>query len=84
MATEDGSENTISSILSTDEVENQIALDRAANPLYDSLLFAPIKKWRNGVAERTGFNWSLDYSALFVGVNSSPGEDNAAGGMVRF
>lgn len=83
MATEDGSENTISPILSTDEVENQIGLDRAVNPLYESLLFAPIKKWKNGAAERTGFNWGLDYSALFVGVNSSPGEDNAAGGMVR-
>ena len=70
--------------LSTDEVENQIALDREVNPLYESRLLGPLKDWRDGVAEKTGFNWSLDYSALFMRVNSSPGEDNAAGGMVRF
>ena len=70
--------------LSTNEVENQIALDREANPLYESHLFAPLKKWRDGVAEKTGINWSLDYSALFMSVNNSPGKDNAAGGMVRF
>jgi porin len=69
---------------STDEVENQIEMDRKANPLYESKLFAPIHEWKNGVAERTGFNWSLDYSALFMGVSGSPGEDQASGGMVRF
>jgi porin len=81
-------ENTLDSNvrprLSTDEVENQITLDRKANPLYESKLFAPLRKWRDGVAEKTGFNWTLDYSALFMGVSDSPGEDNASGGMVRF
>ena len=70
--------------LSTDEVENQIKLDREVNPLYESRLFRPIKEWRSGVAERTGFNWSLDYSAVFMGVSDSPGEDSAGSGMVRF
>jgi porin len=70
--------------LSTDEVENQIKLDREVNPLYESRLFRPIKEWRSGVAERTGFNWSLDYSAFFMGVSDSPGEDSAGSGMVRF
>ncbi len=70
--------------LSTDEVENQISMDREANPLYESKLLAPIHRWKNGVAERTGFNWSLDYSALFIGVSDSLGEDNASGGIVRF
>ncbi len=77
-------ENTVRPRLSTDEVENQINLDREANPLYESRLFAPIKEWKNAVAEKTGFNWSLDYSAFFVGVSDSPGEDNASSGMVRF
>ena len=70
--------------LSTDEVENQIELDKEANPLYESKLLAPIKEWKNSVAERTGFNWSLDYSALFMGVSDSLGEDNASGGIARF
>jgi porin len=70
--------------LSTDDVENQIILDRNVNPLYESKLFAPVHAWKNGVAERTGFNWSLDYSALFMGVSDSLGIDNASGGMIRF
>jgi porin len=78
------SESKIRPRLSTDEVENQITLDHKVNPLYESRLFAPLKEWRNGVAEKTGFNWSLDYSAAFMGVNNSPGEDNAGSGMVRF
>ena len=45
---------------------------------------AILHDWKNGIAERTGFNWSLDYSALFMSVNDSPGEDTASGGMVRF
>ena len=70
-------------LLSTDQVENQIELDKKANPLYESKLLAPIQEWKNGVAERTGFNWSLDYNALFMGVSDSLGEDNASSGVVR-
>jgi len=70
--------------LSTDEVENQIKLDRKANPLYESRLLKPIKNWKSKVAEQTGFNWSLDYNALFMGVSDSLGEDNASSGVVRF
>jgi hypothetical protein len=70
-------------LLSTDEVENQIIMDRRVNPLHKSIILAPIKKWKKQVAEETGFNWNLDYTALFVGVNDSPGEDSASSGMVR-
>jgi porin len=71
-------------LLSTDEVENQIIMDRRVNPLHKSIILAPIKKWKNQVAEETGFHWSLDYTALFTGVSESPGEDSAGSGMVRF
>jgi porin len=81
---EAGGDRTIRPRLSTDEVENTITLDRTANPLYESKLLAPVRKWRDGVAEKTGFNWSLDYSALFMGVSTSPGEDQAGSGIVRF
>ena len=77
-------EGNIQPRLSTDQVENQITLDRKANPLYESRLLAPIHDWKNEVARKTGFNWSLDYSALFMGVDGSPGEDNASSGVVRF
>jgi porin len=83
-AAEIDSDNTIRLRLSPNEVENQITMDRETNPLYESRLLAPIHEWKNGVAKKTGFNWSLDYSALFLGVSGSPGEDNASGGMVRF
>jgi porin len=83
-AVETTPESNIRPRLSTNEVENQIALDRKANPLYESRLLSSIRKWRDGVGEKTGFNWSLDYTALFMGVSDSPGEDNASSGMVRF
>lgn len=70
--------------LSTDQVENQIVLDKKANPLYESRLLKPIQNWKSRVAEQTGFNWSLDYNALFMGVSDSLGEDNASSGVVRF
>ncbi len=59
-ASEEASGNNIRPRLSTDEVENQITMDREANPLYESRLLAPLHEWKNGVADRTGFNWSLD------------------------
>lgn len=83
-AAETKTDNTISPLLATDEVENQIALDRKANPLYESHLFSSIKQWRDRVAEESGFHWGLDYSALYMRVNNSLGEDKAASGMVRF
>jgi len=83
-AAENTPESNVRPRLSTNEVENQITLDREVNPLYESHLLSPIRKWRDGVAEKTGFNWSLDYSAVFMGVSDSLGEDNASGGMVRF
>ena len=83
-ASEGDSDSNLRPLLSTDEAENRITLDREANPLYKSKLLAPIRKWKNQVAEKTGFNWSLDYTAFFVGVSDSPGEDSASSGMVRF
>jgi porin len=77
-------ENSFQPRLSTDQVENQITLDRQANPLYESRLLKPIHEWKDKVAEKIGFNWSLDYSALFMGVEGSPDEDNAGGGTARF
>lgn len=74
LASEDISESNIRPRISTDEVENQITLDREANLLYESRLLAPIHEWKNGVAKKTGFNWSLDYSALFMGGKRQPGE----------
>jgi porin len=83
-AAENTPESNVRPRLSTNEVENQITLDREVNPLYESRLLSPIRKWRDGVGEKTGFNWSLDYTALFMGVSDSPGEENASSGMVRF
>lgn len=81
---EKNSDSHLNPRLSTDQVENQIVLDKKANPLYESKILAPLRDWRDGVAEKTGFNWSIDYSTLFMGVSDSPGEDSASGGMVRF
>ena len=82
-ASEGDSDSKIQPLLSPDEVENQITMDREVNPLHKSIVLAPVKKWKKQVAKETGFNWSLDYTALFMGVNDGPGKDNASGGMVR-
>jgi len=78
-----GSEQGMRPRMATDEVENQIAMDREVNPLYESRLLSPLHEWKKGVAERTGFNWSLDYSALYMSVSGSPGENHAGSGIVR-
>ena len=70
--------------LSADQVENQIALDRKANPLYESRLLAPLRDAKETLMEEHGLSFSLDYSALGMAVTDSVGPDNAASGIVRF
>jgi porin len=41
-------------------------------------------EWKDGLTEKRGFSFSVDYSAAFLGANESPGDDRASGGMVRF
>ncbi len=40
--------------------------------------------WKAGLVEDHGFSFSVDYSAVYLGADESPGEDESAGGMVRF
>ncbi len=83
-STAQAAENNLRPRLATDEVENQIIMDRETNPLYESKLLAPVYAWKAGIAERTGFNWSLDYNVLAMGVSDSLGEDNTSSGVARF
>jgi porin len=53
-ARETAPENKLNAWLSTDQVENQITLDKKANPLYESRLLTPLRDWRDGVAEKQG------------------------------
>lgn len=76
--------NAAGSRLATDETENRIQLDKETNPLYESQLLKPLSNWKSRVAEQTGFNWSIDYNALAMGVSDSLGEDSASSGVVRF
>ena len=54
MAAHAGQDARANPKLGPDEVENQIAQDKQVNPFYDSQLLAPLKAWRDGVAEKTG------------------------------
>ncbi|SCY81268.1 carbohydrate porin [Desulfoluna spongiiphila] len=83
-ASEVSTEGKLRPRLSPDEVENQITLDQKANPLYESRLLSPVREWRDGFAEKTGLHLGLDYSALYMHVSDSPGEDKASGGIARF
>jgi porin len=80
----DGKQAAYRPRLSTDEVGNQQVLDRKANPLYESKLLAPVVDARDALAEQTGLNMSLDYTAQFMELSEGLGEDSASGGMVRF
>jgi porin len=64
-----------------DAVENQLRDDAAMDR---PSLFDRWSGWKAGLVEKHGFSFSVDYSATWLGADSSPGEDEAAGGMVRF
>jgi porin len=68
-----------------DAVENQLAEDeREVAPLFELSFLDPYREWKAGIQERTGLHFGGDYSALgFVG-SGDFGDDEAAGGMVRF
>ena len=58
-------------------LRNDAAVDRPT-------LFERWFEWKDGLTEKHGFSFSLDYSAVGLGANESPGDDRASGGMVRF
>ncbi len=64
-----------------DAVENQLRDDREIDrPSFFKRYFA----WKDGLTEKHGFSFGLDYSAVGLGANESLGDDRSSGGMVRF
>jgi porin len=62
-------------------VKNQLHDDRAVDrPTFFEKHFA----WKDELTEKHGFSFGIDYSAAWLGADSSPSEDRAAGGMLRF
>jgi porin len=64
-----------------DAVENQLREDAEVDR---PTLFERWFEWKDGLTERHGFSFGVDYSAVGLGSDSSPGDDRAAGGMIRF
>jgi len=64
-----------------DAVENQLRDDRAVDR---PTLFERWFEWKDGLTEKHGLSFGVDYSAVGLGADESPGEDRSAGGMVRF
>jgi porin len=64
-----------------DAVENLLRDDAAVDR---PTLFESWFQWKDGLTEKHGFSFSVDYSAAFLGSNESPNDDRASGGMVRF
>ena len=63
-----------------DAVDNQLRSDaEEGEPLLDRYY-----DWKSSLAEETGFSFGVDYSAVYLSADSSPGRDEAAGGMARF
>ena len=68
-----------------DQVDNQIANDQAATSrTIRERLLDPYFAWKEGLQEKHGLAFSVDYSAAYFKANESSGEDTAAGGMIRF
>jgi len=61
-------------------VENQLRDDAEVDR---PTLFERWFEWKNGLTEKHGFSFSVDYSAVGLGANESPGEDRSSSGMVR-
>ena len=55
-----------------DAVENQLRDDAAVDR---PTLFERWFEWKDGLIEKHGFSFSVDYSAVGLGANESPGED---------
>jgi porin len=68
-----------------DAVENQLRDDLEPRPsFFDVNILEPYEALKKDLYERTGLRFGGDYSALAFAATESAGEDNAAGGMVRF
>jgi len=64
-----------------DAVGNQLREDAEIDR---PTLFERWFEWKDGLTEKHGFSFSVDYSSAFLGATESPGDDRASGGMVRF
>jgi porin len=64
-----------------DAVKNQLRDDAAVDR---PTIFERWFEWKDGLSERRGFSFSVDYSAVGLGASESPGDENSAGGMIRF
>jgi porin len=64
-----------------DAVENQLSDDSTVDR---PSLFESWFEWKDSLREKHGFSFSVDYSAVGLGADSSRGEDRSSGGMVRF
>jgi len=69
---------------SADQVDNRLALDKLVIHEFFELPFLnPYFDFKNGLKEKHGFGFGLDYSALYFGTNSKMGEKNAGSGIAR-
>jgi porin len=62
-------------------VENQLRDDAEVDR---PTLFERWFEWKDGLTEKHGFTFSVDYSVVGLEASESPGEDRSAGGMIRF
>jgi porin len=64
-----------------DAVGNQLRNDAEVDK---PSLFEGWFAWKDDLKQRTGFAFSVDYSAVGLAADSSPSDDRSAGGMIRF
>ncbi|MDN3643046.1 carbohydrate porin [Lutimonas halocynthiae] len=67
-----------------DQVERRLEKDEEPkNSFFDFEFMQPYFDFKSDLKKNTGFDFGLDYSAVYFGASESLGEKNASSGMVR-
>ncbi len=68
-----------------DSVQDQLETDaEPVEAFFDRQLLPAFTEWKNRMQEENAFTPGFDYSAVYLSASDSLGEDDAAGGMLRF
>jgi porin len=67
-----------------DQVERRLEKDEEPkNSFFDFEFMQPYFDFKSDLKKNTGFDFGIDYSAVYFGASESLGEKNASSGMVR-
>jgi porin len=85
VAQADGSKKPPTKFGGPDSVPKTIEEDEMdKRPVFETGFLDDYHEFKKRLTERTGFSYGVDYSAVYLHADDSPGKDDASGGMIRF